>query len=172
MITSIFTGCSNTSANLNSAELVVYRDNDKYGYKDANGNIIIKAKYIAAFPFNDDLALVVTKKLDHSENWHYIDVKGNTKLKSHCYRADSFSEGYAAVIPEEGAHWGYIDKTGEIVIPPQYDAASMFENGLATVHIGGATGKWVVIDTKGNIVRETENAENWKVHSQAFLSEE
>lgn len=172
MVALIFIGCSNAPKNLNPSELVVYRNNDKYGYKDADGDIIIKAKYIGAFPFNDDLALVVTKKLDHSENWHYIDINGKTQLTSHCYRADSFSEGYAAVIPKEGAHWGYIDKTGKIVIPPQYDSAAMFEGGFATVHIGGTSGKWVVIDTKGNIVRETEKAENWKTHVQGFLSED
>jgi hypothetical protein len=35
-----------------------------------------------------------------------------------------------------GQRWGFADKTGRIVIPPQYDSAQSFgDNGLALVEI-------------------------------------
>ena len=45
--------------------------------------------------------------------------------------------------------WGYIDKTGKIVINPQFDSAWDFSEGLAWVKVGG---KWGYIDKTGKIV--------------------
>lgn len=44
---------------------------------------------------------------------------------------------------------GYIDKTGKIVINPQFDDARHFTEGLASVNIGD---KWGYIDKAGKIV--------------------
>src|SRR5215472_13961814 len=49
----------------------------------------------------------------------------------------------------EHGRWGYIDQTGRIVIPPQFDGADPFSEGLAQVWIGGKVG---YIDTTGQIV--------------------
>jgi hypothetical protein len=42
--------------------------------------------------------------------------------------------------------WGYIDKTGALVIQPQFDSASGFSDGLAAVQQGQ---KWGYIDKTG-----------------------
>ena len=44
--------------------------------------------------------------------------------------------------------WGYIDKTGKIVINPQFDEAGTFSDGLAVVRLGD---KFGYIDTSGKI---------------------
>lgn len=51
----------------------------------------------------------------------------------------------------QNGKWGYIDQTGKIVIPPQFDKASIFSDGYASIAVGG---KWGCIDEKGNIVIE------------------
>jgi hypothetical protein len=48
-----------------------------------------------------------------------------------------------------GDTFGYIDKTGEMVIPPLYDDATLFGEGLASVQVDGA---WGCIDPAGNMV--------------------
>ena len=48
--------------------------------------------------------------------------------------ASPFSEGLAAV--RENGKWGYIDETGSLVIPCQYDLACPFREGLAIVAVG------------------------------------
>lgn len=58
-----------------------------------------------------------------------------------------FHEGLAAV--RIGKEWGYISKTGNIVIKPQFEAANPFSDGLACVQIGGKCG---FIDQSGTIV--------------------
>ena len=57
---------------------------------------------------------------------------------------------YVAV---EGGKCGFIDKTGKMVIEPQFDVASEFREGLAAVRIGSfETGKVGYIDTEGKFV--------------------
>jgi hypothetical protein len=45
--------------------------------------------------------------------------------------------------------WGYIDKTGNIVIEPQFDSAHRFSAELAQVHVGDKIG---YIDKTGRYV--------------------
>ncbi len=63
-----------------------------------------------------------------------------------------FSEGLSAVMFDT-KKWGYIDKTGKIVIQPQFSQAGTFSEGLATVAIENGTKKnYVMIDKTGKIV--------------------
>jgi len=57
-------------------------------------------------------------------------------------RAGDFSEGLAAV--RVGDKWGYIDRAGKRVIPPQFRTAEPFYGGLALVNrpAGAATAAW------------------------------
>ena len=71
--------------------------------------------------------------------------------------------GVLFLIKEHGKY-GYIDKTGQIVIRPQYDYAENFCEGLAVVGVSGTTthfgvkhdehsgGKYGYIDTNGKII--------------------
>ena len=67
-----------------------------------------------------------------------------------------FFEGLAAV--RQGSRWGYIDKTGEFVIPPRFPdsvglhAAHPFREGLAAVSLGG--NRHGFINRQGEIVME------------------
>ena len=52
---------------------------------------------------------------------------------------------------KKNGKWGYIDRSGKIIIPPQFDYAWFFSEGLAPVKIGR---KWGYIDKSGKIVIE------------------
>jgi hypothetical protein len=52
--------------------------------------------------------------------------------------------------PQTGKQ-GYIDRTGAVVIRPQFDGAHMFCQGLAQVKVGT---KWGYIDKTGKYVWE------------------
>ena len=59
----------------------------------------------------------------------------------------------ARVKDEKTGKWGYLDKQGHFVVPPQFDVAQDFAEGLAAVEIGGEkTGKWGYIDLTGHYV--------------------
>ncbi|MBW4574011.1 MAG: WG repeat-containing protein [Aphanothece sp. CMT-3BRIN-NPC111] len=59
-------------------------------------------------------------------------------------QAESFSEGLALV--QVNNHYGYIDKTGKIVIAAQFAAAQSFNEGLAAVLLPDG---WSYIDQTG-----------------------
>ena len=46
----------------------------------------------------------------------------------------------------QNGKWGFIDKTGKIIINPQFDEVDFFSEGLCAVKIGN---KWGYIDKKG-----------------------
>jgi len=112
---------------------------------DKKGRLISPQTYAYAHPFSDGLALVA---VPDSKGFHYIDKAG--KVIDIPYRyggAGQFSEGLANI--EIRGKWGHIDKTGQIVIQPQFAEAYGFSEGLADVKVGG---KWGYIDRKGNMV--------------------
>ena len=68
-----------------------------------------------------------------------------------CYYLGKFTEGRALV--KLGEKWGFIDKTGKLVIPPQFEKAGGFSEGLAPVQRGE---KWGFIDRTGKMVIEPQ----------------
>jgi hypothetical protein len=93
----------------------------------------------------------------------YIDTAGHYVINPQFYLVYDFHEGLAAVDPElitkgiitnkDGSleskieyKFGYIDKTGEFVINPQFEFAGSFSEGLAPVQLGGV---WGYIDKTG-----------------------
>ncbi|MEI9810748.1 MAG: WG repeat-containing protein [Bacteroidota bacterium] len=64
-----------------------------------------------------------------------------------------FSEGLAAVglrdTPDSDLKYGYIDKTGKVIIPIQYSSAFAFKNGRARV---GLKGKSILLDKQGKTI--------------------
>jgi len=50
-----------------------------------------------------------------------------------------------------GGKWGYIDKSGNLVVPLQYRIAHMFIEGVASVLLSDS-GKWGYIDKTGGFV--------------------
>lgn len=61
--------------------------------------------------------------------------------------ARSFAGSGPAAVCIEGK-WGFIDKTGKVVIEPQYEGANSFNIGLGAVCVEG---KWGYISSKGTI---------------------
>lgn len=85
--------------------------------------------------------------------YSYIDKAGKIVIDAHHYESGSnFSEGLAAVqVQNKG--WGFIDKTGTLVIPPQFESALSFSEGLAAVLLDD---KWGFIDKNGILVIENQ----------------
>jgi hypothetical protein len=98
-----------------------YVQDEKMGFADSSCQVAVQAIYDFVLPFQEGLAVVCNacKKVPVPNGEHF-DVQSGT--------------------------WGYIDKTGALLIPLRFTAAQPFENGRATVTQGD---KQIVIDTKG-----------------------
>jgi hypothetical protein len=118
---------------------------DKYGYMDRNGKLVVDPQYAGASRFSEGLAAVQLKK---AEKVGYIDVSGKLVIPLEFDLADPFSEGFAAVM--QNRKWGYIDKTGQVVIPATFGSAQPFVGGKAGVAVlGSISAVYGYINRKG-----------------------
>jgi hypothetical protein len=140
-----------------------------WGFIDREGKLVIPASFKAVGNFSEGLS-AVSFQPGILGPWGYIDRSGRMILEPRFLAAGPFQEGLAAVfLPlsgdpskdsrgEDGAKppagdkaaapigaprgkWGFIGKTGRVVIPPRYYAATAFRHGLARVsenpyHVG------------------------------------
>jgi len=127
------------------------------GFSDLQGNIKF-LKYKITRAFGSGLAPVCEDK-----TFNYIDVHGNTKIKTEYVAAKSFHEGLAAVLvgakyvremgdPGErlvGGKWGFINTNGVLVVPAVYDSVEEYSEGLAAVK---SNHRWGYIDRQGKLV--------------------
>jgi hypothetical protein len=106
-------------------------DAAKWGFVDKTGALVIEARFDGAGPFSDGMAAVVVWQ-DDVPRWGYIDPTGQVVIQPRFEWAGEFSEGLAAVGTNSGL-FGYIDKTGTLVIPMEHTGAAIypFSAGLA-----------------------------------------
>jgi hypothetical protein len=95
----------------------------------------------------------------------FIDSNGNFAVpaQTEWKAAQGFSDGLCCVFTGESYNsmdhkYGYIDKTGEVVIPIQYSNANMFNFGYAIVAVGDQfSASFMIIDKTGGTVAELPN---------------
>ena len=122
--------------------LVLVELNDKFGFIDTTGRVIIPFKYASADDFFEGLA-----RVQLNGKCGFIDKAGREVIPCKYNEAYSFSEGLARV--RLNRKWGCIDKTGREVIPFKYDWVWNFSNGLAPVKLND---RWGFIDKTGREV--------------------
>jgi len=133
-----------------AAVLLGEEGGDKWGYIDRNGTMVIPPRFEMASQFREGLATV-----DIGGDSAFIDKQGQVVIKARpgFYRFDLFSQGRAAfhTSPHRTVtgKMGFMDKTGKVVIPPQFDYVYWFFEGLAAVEIDEKTG---FIDRSGKMV--------------------
>ncbi|MCB0536338.1 MAG: WG repeat-containing protein [Bacteroidetes bacterium] len=122
-------------------ELESFRgDNDKYGFKNATGEIVVPAKYDWVSDFFKGLAVVRIGDWDEGKHG-FIDQTGKVVIPLKYDEAGDFSEeGLASVTLDNKS--GFIDITGKEVIPLKYDGAGDFSDGKA----------WVVLDEESGFI--------------------
>ena len=120
--------------------------NEKYGFIDKMGNVIVPAKYYSVADFKEGRAWVANED-NHDHAWcGYIDLDGKEVVPikyrvplEEGYKAISFSEGLAAVQMrtdnDDSPFYGYIDKMGNEVIPAKFRNVEDFKNGIASVYL-------------------------------------
>lgn len=152
--------------------ILIYDTVDKkFGYMSVEGEIVIEPVYEYANPFSEGLACVSDGKM-----YGFINVDGEFAIPmqyeilesdyirkipsfrepdalielegmnlSAFFRNISFNDGLCSV--REGDKFGFIDKSGEFVIPPQFDSTAAFWKGIATCRSGNNT---YIIEHKNN----------------------
>jgi hypothetical protein len=129
-----------------------------FGYIDKRGAFIIKPQYrsAAAHGFAEGLVWV-----EVDGKWGCVNEKGETVIGFKFTGPSYFSEGLAPVTvadsnapPDFPGSMGYIDKTGALVIAPQFSLAWNFSGGLARVEVRGTM---IYINKQGKTVFTVPN---------------
>lgn len=174
---------SNSGTGEYSGLIPFKNSDDKVGFLDSKGNIVINPQFQSARLFYEGYSMVENFESKHG----YIDQGGNYSINPQFKEATSFSEGLAAVVLPEGKcqyidptgkivftlegaskctvfkeglaafeqddKFGFINKTGEVVIQPQFDSVLLFSEGLCPVLVKSKDeNNWGYINKKGEIV--------------------
>ena len=120
-----------------------FQENNKWGYKDSKGNLIVNAKYDQAEKFSTDFAIVQLNK-----KYGFINEKGVEIISPTYDKIENFRYGYAKVKADK--KWGLIDTKGQIIISLKYDdLVQIYKEKYISVKLNE---KWGVIDLKENIL--------------------
>ena len=130
-----------------NADILLVQDGGKYGYLNNQGEWIIPAQYIEAFPFSDGLAAVLPET---GGQYLLIDRQGHTiaELPENCTVKGTYREGKIPVMDAHG-RWGYADQNGQLVLPCQWEEAECFFEGRAVVK---KDRKYGIIDPSGELI--------------------
>ena len=100
-----------------SGLLLPFMQDGKYGFIDIKGNFVIPPIFTSVSYFSEGMAAVYVG--GHS----FLQGVDNSAIGGR-------NEQYLSI---ENGKWGYIDRKGTMVIPPQFGSASEFSEGLAVV---------------------------------------
>ncbi len=123
-----------------------------FGYIDKRGEFVIPPFFAYALDFHEELALVFAK----SNKSLFINKSGTEAIHLESVEpSGSFSLGRAKVRDVRTGKSGYVDRSGRVVIPPSFDIAGDFTEGLAWTLCSDGNGKY--IDEHGRSVLSFEN---------------
>lgn len=117
------------------------------GFIDREGKQVIKLSGRRANDFHDGLAAAEDSE---PNKWGYVSRTGTWAISPKFAFADDFAEGLAGVVLD--GKYGFINRKGEIVIPPRFDlqlaarhpqamiSSGRFKEGLACVRLNGFYG--------------------------------
>lgn len=102
-----------------------------WGYRDSTSyKTVVEAKYQVARNFAEDLSAARNGK-----QWYFIDRNGKEAFQvPDCDTIGNFQNGFARIEKDKKA--GYIDKSGQIVVPMIYSQVGPFIDGRAIIAKG------------------------------------
>jgi len=117
--------------------------NNRTGYIDSSGTLVLPAIYSCGGEFSEGLAPVRLKG-----RYGYIDQMGNWVIQPQYDWASSFSDGMALVNQQGKPH--YIDYIGQAPFPCDYTSLYSFQHSIAIVR--SPSGKYGLIDRNGRSI--------------------
>lgn len=117
-----------------SEGLAAVRTKAFWGFIDAGGETVVKPRFIAFSRFRNGVAPVCTRK-----GFGLIDRVGNELVSPKYDMVGLPADGMIPFMPDEfqkERRYGYLNFSGEVVIPPSFINAKRFSEGLAAVQVG------------------------------------
>ncbi len=132
----IFQGNDNQILNIGEGWACVNFYGTTIGYIDNKGTLALNTagtNYVAEKAFKDGLSKVWIRNIQPVQRG-FIDRKGKIAFPPKAWTFNDFSEGLVAFSKDNmEPKWGYMDKTGNIVISPRYIRAGDYSDSMASV---------------------------------------
>ncbi len=109
--------------------LSAFKQNDKWGYLDVNGKVVVTPAYDDCKDFSNGVAAVNVEG-----RWGFIDATGRVIIRPSFEDCRDFENNHAIV--KQNGKWGVIDKNGKSVAGFIFDNISDFSNGFAYANNG------------------------------------
>lgn len=134
--------------------LSVVDKKDKRGFVDLTGNIVVPIIYDDAYSFSNGVA-----RVEKDNQTFFINTKGEMlfQVPNDIEVISDFKE--ELLIVKQNHKLGYMNKSGKMVIPFQYQNASDFREGFAVIVMND---KWGFINSQGKIVIPAQYDESTK----------
>lgn len=123
--------------------LLEVRKEDKYGFANEKGEIVVPIIYDRVFSFYDNKLI----KVELAGKQGFVSQSGQLAIPLVYDSVDGFSDGLAKV--SQGGKIGFIDEHNDLVIPFEYDSGWRFNKGFADVEKHKRTG---VIDKQNKVI--------------------
>jgi|GEM_PF-1465848 len=112
----------------------VFRSDEKYGYKDQDGNIVIDPEYDRVFASQKEY-IVACKREPSDYAYFAFDYKGKLIDKSNVL----YSAAGLAIFSENGKY-GVLDAAGNQILPAEYDEVKILDYENISVCLNGKYG--------------------------------
>lgn len=139
----------NSAAEFQPNGLAVAGPKGKVGAINRSGSYVIKPKYDSISEFSEGLAIAIGEE----GKFYVLDTTGKVIYESNNF-ISNFKDGMAAIavtLSDGKQLYGYIDRTGKMVIAPRYQYATDFSDGRAVVKLD--TNDFAIIDKDGNVIK-------------------
>ena len=107
---------------------------DDIGYIDENGNEIVVPSYRFGTHFSEGVAATRTER----GQTVFIALNGGVTISGNFDGVGYFREGLCSIAPKDELQVGFIDKSGNWEIDPQFMISGSFSGGLAAASLDGA----------------------------------
>jgi hypothetical protein len=114
----------------------------KWGFADKDANLVIECKYEDAFGFDEERAAVLAES-----GWTFVDPAGNELSSGGFAGGHSYQDGMCPV--KIDGKWGFLDQSGALAIPAEYDWVGYFSDGLAAAFVADTDSVALATDRDG-----------------------
>ncbi len=121
----------------------------QYGYLDVEGREVIPAIYTYANDFQGGYAVVKVKEGEYA----LLNKKGGIEERYPYAFVGTLGDGLLAFQETEQGKYGFINKSGQAVLPPSYTGVQPFQKGRAIVNVAeDYHNRYGVIDKAGTFI--------------------
>ena len=108
--------------------MLAVKENNKWGYANDKGDMIVKAQYDSTETFKFGYGRV--KK---NGKWGIVDKTGTEIIEP---KYDYVFPGENGLVVYYDKYWGLMDKTGKVLLPPTYYSLNWFEKDKSLARLG------------------------------------